>query len=196
MKIGRLYGFDEKHGRHVADLALSIYDALQPLHGLEEHARELLEAAALLHDVGYHISHSNHHKHSLYLIQNSEIFGFTNEEIAVMANVARYHRKSHPKGRHPEFAALRRSDQQLVRCLAAILRIADGLDRTHTANVQSVETIHDDAAITFTVHCAPGCVPTFEIWSVTRKKELMEEVFGRAVFVAGVTESATAEAME
>lgn len=183
MKIGRMYQFDEAHGRHVADLALSIYDALQPLHSLEESAREELEAASLLHDIGYYISHSSHHKHSQYLIQNSEALGFTNDEIAIIANVARYHRKSHPKNRHPAFASLRSADQQRVRYLSAILRIADGLDRTHKGQVESVETSFCDRTISVRLCCQPTCDPTFEIWSVNRKKELMEEVFDREVKV-------------
>lgn len=194
MKIGRMYKFDEAHGRHVADLALAIYDQLAPLHNLDDDSRELLEAAALLHDVGYYISHSDHHKHSLYLIQNSETFGFNNEELAVIANVARYHRKSHPKGRHPDFAALRKSDQLRVRHLAAILRIADGLDRTHKGNIVSVETTYDEKSISFRPLCRPGSAATFEIWSANRKKGLMEEVFAREVLLANMVETALADA--
>ena len=188
MKIGRMYSFDEAHGRQVAHLALEIYDALKPLHRLEDDSREHLEAAALLHDIGYYISHSDHHKHSQYLIRNSEAFGFTNDETEIIANVARYHRKSHPKGRHPEFAALSRADQQVVRYLSAILRVADGLDRTHKGNVRSVETITSGNSITFNITCRPDCSPRFELWSVERKKGLMEEVFGKRVAVATTQE--------
>lgn len=183
MKIGRLFNFDEAHARHVADLALSIYDALAPLHKLDEDSRELLEAAALLHDIGYYISHSSHHKHSLYLIQNAEALGFTNDETAVIANVARYHRKSHPKKSHPAFAALPQQDQNKVRYLAAILRVADGFDRTHQRNIESVDTTFDGSSITFQLHCRTDASPAFELWSVNRKKQLMEEVFGRDVMV-------------
>ncbi len=188
MKIGRMYKFDEAHGRHVADLALSIFDALQPLHNIEDVYREHLEAASLLHDIGYYISHSSHHKHSQYLIQNSEALGFTNDEIAIIANVARYHRKSHPKGRHPSFAGLRTGDQQRVRYLAAILRVADGLDRTHKRNVENVETVFDDRSITFRIRCRQKCEPSFELWSANRKKGLLEELFGRDVKVVSVEE--------
>lgn len=183
MRIGRMYNFDERHGAHVAELALTIFDALQPLHQLEENARELLEAASLLHDIGYYISHSSHHKHSQYLIQNSEALGFTNEEIAVIANVARYHRKSHPKNRHPAFAVLRGADQRRVRVLAGILRIADGLDRTHKQVVTSAETTFDDRTISVRAECAPATSPTYELWSTNRKKGLLEETFGRSVTV-------------
>ncbi len=195
MRIGRMYNFDEGHGRHVADLALSIYDQLADVHRLEDDSRELLEAAALLHDVGYYISHANHHKHSLYLIQNSETLGFNNEELAVIANVARYHRKSHPKNGHPAFAALRRSDQRRVRVLAAILRVADGLDRTHDARVRSVRVDCSKRSIMLRLACDPGANLAFELWSLNRKKALLEEVFERTVNVE-VPKEATVPAVE
>lgn len=191
MKIGRMYTFDEPHARHVADLALEIFDALSPLHGLDAVSREWLEAGALLHDIGFYISHSAHHKHSQYLIQNGEMLGFNNEEIAIIANVARYHRKSHPKKAHPEFAALSRADQQTVRCLAGILRVADGFDRTHKENVEYVEIDIDGGAIEITPACREGCNPTFEIWSANRKKGLMEEVFAREVNIVSLEAAPT-----
>jgi len=184
MKIGRMYNFDEAHCRKVADLALNVYDGLTQLHRLDERSREHLEAAALLHDIGYYISHASHHKHSYYLIRNSEALGFTNEEMCVIANIARYHRKSHPKVRHPDFSRLRPNDQRRVRILSAILRIADGLDRTHNANVESVAADWDDEAITIQIACRPDSTPTFELWSADQKKGLMEEVFSRRVVFA------------
>ncbi|HVK38193.1 MAG TPA: Ppx/GppA phosphatase family protein [Candidatus Kapabacteria bacterium] len=193
MKIGRMYSFDEPHARHVADLSLEILDALAELHPIDDPAREWLEAAALLHDIGYYISHSGHHKHSQYLIQNGEMLGFNNEEIAIIANVARYHRKSHPKKTHPEFAALPREDQQIVRRLAGILRVADGLDRTHKGNVEAVDIEIDDASIAIRPICREGCNPTFEIWSASRKKGLMEEAYGRDVSIASVEPVESAE---
>lgn len=196
MKIGRMYNFDEAHGRHVADLALAIYDSLAPLHKLEDEDRELLEAAALLHDIGYYISHSSHHKHTLYLIRHSEALGFTQEELLVIANVARYHRKSHPKGRHPEFAELSRHDQSRVRTLAGILRVADGLDRTHRHNIDAIETVFDDEAITINITCRDGCDPTFEFWSANRKKELLEETFKRRVEIVTPEDARVQAAVE
>lgn len=181
MRIGGMYNFDEAHGRKVADLALTMYDALSDIHRLDERSREHLEAAALLHDVGYYISHSSHHKHSYYLIRNSEALGFTNEEIALIANVARYHRKSHPKIRHPEFAELRPSDQRRVRILSAILRLADGLDRTHNGAVTGIDVHVDEQEIAMQIHCQTDASITFELWSAGRKKGLMEEVFDRSV---------------
>ncbi len=188
MKIGRMYNFNEAHARHVADLALQIYDDLSPLHRLDEDSRELLEAAALLHDIGYYISHSSHHKHTFYLIQNSEALGFTNDEIAVIANVARYHRKSHPKKSHPQFAVLPPQDQARVRYLSAILRVADGFDRTHKRVIESIETLYDASTISFRLNCRPETSPAFEVWSVNRKKGLMEECFGREVAIPEIAD--------
>lgn len=181
MKIGRTYDFDEPHGKQVARLALRIYDDLAPLHGLSDNSRELLEAAALLHDIGYYISHAAHHKHALYLIRNSEMLGFTDEEIAVIANVARYHRKSHPKSRHEEYNQLSHGDKYRVRLLAGILRIADGLDRTHRGVVANVTASFGDGTISLRITRTGEYEPTFEMWSAERKKELLEDVFGRRV---------------
>ena len=189
MKIGRTYNFDEAHGIHVAKLALQLYDSLAPLHDLDANSRELLEAAALLHDIGYYISHASHHKHAQYLIQNSEILGFNDEEISVIANVARYHRKSHPKLRHAEFAKLDRKDQKRVKVLSAILRIADGLDRTHRGVIWNVETEYNPQEISIHTEVADGEEGTFEHWSAERKKGLMEEVFDRKVQLQSQTKA-------
>lgn len=181
MKIGRTYNFDEKHGLHVAKLALRLYDDLIPLHNLGDDSRELLEAAAILHDIGYYISHAAHHKHALYLILNSEMLGFNDEEIALIANVARYHRKSHPKTRHPEFAQLNKGDQERVRILSGILRIADGLDRTHRGIVENISLVLDEKQILLIPETARKADATFEYWSMERKKELLEEKIGRTI---------------
>src|ERR1700757_1095837 len=104
----------------------------------DRHRRSLLSAAAILHDVGYHIAHESHHKHSLYLIRNSELTGFSEAERDVIANVARYHRGQEPKERHESFAALNSTDRNTVVSLAAIIRIADALDRRHDSRVSEV----------------------------------------------------------
>ena len=126
---------DPAHSAHVARLAVELFDALAPLHGLDPTAREYLEAGALLANVGLVVAHSKHHLHAYYVIRNSELAGLTDAEIEVIAQIARYHRKSAPKPSHPDFAALPPADQDLVRALAAILRVAIGLDRSHQAQV-------------------------------------------------------------
>ena len=129
---------DEAHTRQVAALALQVFDALAAPFGLDERARRLLEAAALLHDVGYFIGYSGHHKHSYHLIRHARLFGFTPREQEIVANIARYHRKALPKKKHENFVHLAAEDQELVRRLGGILRLADGLDRRRAGLVREV----------------------------------------------------------
>src|SRR4029450_8671801 len=117
------------HSQQVALLALALFDGTRDRHGLGDDSREVLEAGALLSNVGLFVSHSGHHKHSYYVIRNSaQMTGFTDREIELIAQVARYHRKSAPKESHPEFASLGTDDKRRVRVLAGILRIAVGLE--------------------------------------------------------------------
>ena len=129
---------DLAHSAHVATLALQLFDATESLHGLPADAREYLEAGALLANVGLVISHSKHHLHSYYVIRNSELTGLTDTEIEIIAQIARYHRKSAPKASHAEFGRLSPEHQRLVKTLAGILRVAIGLDRSHDGRVRSV----------------------------------------------------------
>ena len=127
--------WDERHAQQVAALALHLFDATAEAHELGQAERELLEHASLLHDIGYHVSRRAHHKHSQYLIEHADLRGFSEREVQVMANVARYHRRSHPKDRHDAYDALGGKDQKLVCTLASLLRLAEGLDRSHYQNV-------------------------------------------------------------
>jgi exopolyphosphatase/guanosine-5'-triphosphate,3'-diphosphate pyrophosphatase len=139
MHVVELMDEDPQHSAQVARLALDLFDATAPRHGLGDAERELLEAAALLANVGLFVSHSGHHKHSYYVIRNSEhLTGFTDREVELIAQVARYHRKSAPRKKHPEYGQLSAEDQERVRVLAGLLRIAVGLDRTHVGAVASV----------------------------------------------------------
>ncbi len=179
--LGRTYDFDEAHARHVARLALDIFDQLIDLHKLDVDSRELLEAGALLHDIGYYISPAAHHKHALYLIRNSSMFGFNQEEIDIIANIARYHRKSHPKQRHEAYAELGKRDRRRVAVLAGILRIADTLDRTHRQLVNGVVCTSDEEKMTVLVEADAIADLSFEIWSVTRRKGLLGRVLDREI---------------
>ena len=136
---GRGHGRRPRALARTAGLALDLFDGLQRWHGLGDDSRELLEAAALLANVGLFVSHSEHHKHSYYVIRNSDrLAGFTDHEIELIALVARYHRKSAPKAKHVEYARLRPDDQERVRALAGILRVAIALDRSHDGRVGKV----------------------------------------------------------
>lgn len=172
------------HSRETARLALALFDALRTELGLGDEDRELLEAAALLCNVGLFISHSGHHKHSYYVIRNAEhLTGFTDHEIEIIAQVARYHRKSAPKEKHPEWAALRPPDQDRVCRLAAVLRIAVGLDRSYSAVVADLTVTIDDALATIGVVARPGANIELEIHSAELRRDLLETVLGRAVVI-------------
>lgn len=193
------FKYEKSHAHHVAQLALSIFDQTKELHGLGDSGREYLEAAAILHEIGNFISHSQHHRHGYYLIRNSELLGFTENEKEIIANLARYHRKSHPKSKqHPEFARLSGDEKETVRKLASILRIADGLDRTHSSAVSSV-TIPPleggkgavstspleggKAGVTFFLTKKSGSTANLEleIWGAEQKKKLFEDTFDVSV---------------
>ena len=126
---------------HVARLALELFDGTRRLHGLGDEARALLEYAALLHDIGHHISYPGHHKHTYYLIKNGDLRGFHPVEIEVLANVARYHRRGHPRRKHDGFGSLPREARRTVRMLAALLRVADALDRSHRQVVRDADRL-------------------------------------------------------
>ena len=176
---------EPEHSAHVARLALELFDGLvalpdvQSLDGLGEPAREYLEAGALLANVGLFISHSRHHLHSYYVVRNSEILtGLTDEEIEIIALLARYHRKSAPRPRHPEFARLDAADQHLVRVLSAILRVAIGLDRSHDHRVASTRCRREADGIVIEVIPAGMGPIELELFAADQRRALLEEVLG------------------
>ena len=166
----------EEHSVHVASLALSIFDKVKDKLGFTGVDRELLTFAAYMHDVGYHISHRKHHKHALYIIRNADLMGFKECEIEIMANVARYHRRSTPKMRHPYYKRLDKESKNRVKKLSAILRVADGLDRSHYQNVREVKIDLKKSEIVLNLTTESD--PHLEIWGANRKKALFEEVMG------------------
>jgi len=177
--VGRRFGYEEAHARQVAGMAERIFDQLAANDGpaaLTRHHRTLLSAAALLHDVGYHIAHESHHKHALYLIKNSELTGFSEAECDVIANVARYHRGPAPRERHPDYAALNEADRETVFALAAILRIADSLDRSHDSRVSDVRCVRDGRLVHIQLSSSANC--DREIFAAEQKSEMFEQVFG------------------
>jgi exopolyphosphatase / guanosine-5'-triphosphate,3'-diphosphate pyrophosphatase len=167
--------YEEAHSRQVAKLALRIFDQTVRLHKLGSKEREFLEAAALLHEVGLFVSHAQHHRHSYYLIRNSELLGFTENEKEMIANIARYHRKSHPKIKHEGYNKLSGDDQAIVRKLSSILRIADGLDRTHSNAVKDVRCSFIGRSVRFLIRRSRQANVELELWGAERKKQLFEE---------------------
>jgi len=151
------YKLDQKHAEKVAELALSLFDQTEPLHGLGKQERIYLKAAGLLHDVGYFISMQKHHKHSHYIIANSEIVGLTPSERLIVAGIARYHRKATPDENHPEFAGLTKREREVVSSLSSILRIADALDKEHSAAIRSIDCQLQDGSLSIRATSKKSC---------------------------------------
>ena len=177
MELARRCQFREDHGTHVARLALSIFDQTRRLHRLPAGDGELLEYAALLHDIGFYISPHRHHRHSAYLILNHAMTGFSRPEVRIIALAARHHRKVEPKRDRGLMRLLSKGDRRRVRYLAAILRIADALDRTHARLVRAVRCSVSPKTVDVRID-ADGD-PELEIWAARRKGDLFEELADR-----------------
>jgi len=174
--MGAKYRYDVKHAEHVADLAARLFDALQKEHRLKRRYRLLLRVAALLHDVGEFVSNRAHHKHTYYLISNTEIFGLRRDELAIVAHVARYHRRSVPKASHLDYMALPREERMLINKLAAVLRVADALDRGHWQQVRDFDIERRGRDLVIYVKGAVEL--TLERLAMIDKGDLFEEMFG------------------
>jgi exopolyphosphatase / guanosine-5'-triphosphate,3'-diphosphate pyrophosphatase len=177
--VGRRFEYEETHARQVAKLSEKIFDSLALAANLSRHHRTLMLAGALLHDVGYHIAHESHQKHALYLIANSELTGFSEAERAVIANIARYHRGSLPRERHPEYAALNLADRETVSKLGGIVRLADALDRSHDSRV--FDLVIRDQNGEFHIDLCSKIDCDNELLEVVRKRDLFEQAFGRTL---------------
>jgi exopolyphosphatase/guanosine-5'-triphosphate,3'-diphosphate pyrophosphatase len=177
--LGRRFQYDEQHAHQVAALACALFDALDDEHGLSRRERRLLKVAALLHDIGLFISSNSHHKHSEYIINASDIFGVRAEERAIVSAVARYHRRALPQASHQGFSSLPRRDRAVVAKLAAILRVADALDRSHGQQVRSLEARLGDEELVIRVDTDEDL--SLERLAMRSKADLFEEVFGRTV---------------
>ncbi len=179
LEFARSCHYDEPHSRHVAKVALNIFDHLAKEFGLKKNDRKLLEAAALLHDVGYFISYNSHHKHSHHLIRHAELFGFSPREREMTALIARYHRKSLPKKKHLEYDHLESKDQQLVSRLGGILRLSDGLDRRRSGLVEVVALARNGSEFSFKLLGTEDI--SVEVFGGNAKKDLFEKAYGGEV---------------
>ncbi len=139
VELGERCGYWSEHAQQVARLALSVFDQTRSVHGLGDREREWLEYAALLHDIGVHISYDRHHRHSYYLIKNGDLRGFDPQEIEVIALIARYHRQATPKKSHEGYGDLNGGLRGTVRVLSAIVRLAEGLDRSHAQALAGID---------------------------------------------------------
>jgi len=167
------------HAQKVRDNALAIFDQTRELHGLGAEARVLLECAALMHDIGFTVSEAKHHKHSYDLIKASELSAFTSREMELVANIARYHTKALPSEDHKPFARLDDADKELVRKLSAILRLADGLNRSHTLNIKALRC--EPGRKRLDVHLRFAGDIAVDLSGGQKKKDLFEEVYGLKV---------------
>lgn len=181
LEIGRKYSFDEQHGLTVARYATELFDQTKDLHNLALEHRLLLEAAAMLHDIGTYISMTAHHKHTHYLLTATPIIGLTREQMQIVSNVARYHRKSFPKMQHEHYKVLSSKDRVVVLKLAAILRLADAMDNEHASRVASFTVEHKKPG--FIIRLRGDGDLLLEKWALINKAELFEETFGVRVSV-------------
>ena len=169
------------HQRQVARLSISLFERLAPLHGLVPSDRDILYAAAILHSIGKFVAESAHHKHTAYIVRNTHLAGWRDEERELIAQVARYYRKAMPKPSHPEFAALPPQQQRRVEILASILRIAEGLDQRELGVVSDISIRREDGRIAFVAQ-ADGSI-SGELGAAMFKADLFERTFGvRATF--------------
>jgi len=176
-RFARHMGETGEHSPQVARLALSLFDQLKDQLKLEPPTRELLEYAALLHDVGHHIGHDNHQKHAYYLITNGDLLGFTREEIEIIAQTARYHRKGGPKDTDDGYRSLSSANRRTVRALSAILRVADGLDRSHYGVVHDVDVSRRSGRLMIHLR-TEGDDAQLEIWEARSRSGLLGRVLG------------------
>ena len=188
LALGRRFHFDEGHARHVARLALSLFDQLEERHGLGRDERRILLGAAVLHEVGQFVSFRRHHKHSLYLIHNSDLPNYSPDEIPLVALVARYHRGAEPRDEHFLYGELDREDQERVRALAALLRVADALDREHLQRVPAVRAEVQQGMLLLQVEGKGDLL--LERWALRKKGRMLQSLMDLEVRL--VTQEAAA----
>lgn len=176
--VGKRYRYDENHAKNVRALSLAIFDFLSQEHGLGRRERLLLEAAAILHDIGTYIRASGHHRHGEYIVSNSEIFGLNRGDINIVSNVVRYHRKDPPSPSHLNYVSLPREDRIVVLKLSAILRVADAMDRNHSGRMTGAK--FERQGDRFLIHPGQNLDFSLERLSLAEKGDLFEEVFGSA----------------
>ena len=174
-QTGLKYSYDEAHANTVTRLSLDLFDKTRKLHRLGDENKLILEAAAQLHDIGQFVNYAGHHKHSYYLIKSSPIIGLKAEQVELIANISRYHRKAMPKLTHENYRPLLPRDRILVMKLAALLRVADAMDHDHSSKVQSFKIQFKRP--NFSIHLVGQGNMLLEKWSLLKKCDLFEKVF-------------------
>ena len=181
ISLGRKFGFDESHARNVAQLAQKLFDQLRDEHQLESRHETILFIAALLHEIGLIVNTRSNHKHSLYLIRNSEIFGLSKGELLIVGLVARYHRRAAPQSSHDGYGTLPLADRVIVSKLASILRLAIALDDTRSGRIREIECVREKKSLVIRV---PGVEDvTLEQIAMRENSSLFRDVFGLQVLL-------------
>lgn len=179
VELAERCSYQADHAHHVVRLALALFDKTRAVHAMTEREREWLEYAALMHDIGTHISFDRHHRHSYYLIKNGDLRGFQPEEIEVMALVARYHRRGTPKRSHDEYAGLPRTLRRTVRVLASILRVAESLDRSHGQVITALDLVDEGGDVKVIMTTSGDA--ELELWATGRHLRPFERLLGKPV---------------
>jgi exopolyphosphatase/guanosine-5'-triphosphate,3'-diphosphate pyrophosphatase len=194
VELGERCGYWSEHAQQVARLALNIFDQTRSVHGLSDKEREWLEYGALLHDVGVHISYERHHRHSYYLIKNGDLRGFDPEEIETIALIARYHRQATPKKSHEGFGDLRGPLRKTVKMLSAMVRLAEGLDRSHAQALDGIDLYPrgDD----YLARLRATGDAELELWAAHRHVAPLESVLGKPVRFEVASQAFKARAIE
>jgi exopolyphosphatase/guanosine-5'-triphosphate,3'-diphosphate pyrophosphatase len=179
VELGERCGYWSEHAQQVARLALNIFDQTRSVHGLGDREREWLEYGALLHDVGVHISYERHHRHSYYLIKNGDLRGFDPQEIEVIALIARYHRQATPKKSHDGYTDLKGALRKTVKRLSAMVRLAEGLDRSHAQALAGIDVYPrgDD----YLARLRTNGDAELELWAAHRHVGPLEEMLGKPI---------------
>ncbi len=188
--IAEKYGVSMKHARHVAMLCRRLFDLLQPVHKLPAEAGRLLESAAFLHDIGHFVSGTGHHKHSAYLIENSDLPGFTDKERVALAALCRFHRKSMPQTRHTNYAVLSAEWKRLVVSLIPLLRIADALDRGHQQKISGVSVALKPGNVALQLQTNEDA--DLEVWAAQEAGVVFREVYQAPLTIQAARSRATA----
>jgi exopolyphosphatase/guanosine-5'-triphosphate,3'-diphosphate pyrophosphatase len=178
------FGVALRHARKVARLANDFFLGFQHAHRLPAHYGRLLEAAAYLHDTGHYVSDTRHHKHSYYLVANSDLPGFTLNEREIIANLCRYHRKALPAPEHENLQLLDETDQRAVAYLIPLLRLADSLDRSHGQRIRSAECRQRDTDFLITLNVPSDIDIDLEIWAAERLTEIFRQTYNKPVAIA------------
>jgi exopolyphosphatase/guanosine-5'-triphosphate,3'-diphosphate pyrophosphatase len=174
--LGRKYHFDENHAERVRELSVLLFSEVKNEHQLNENHQLYLEVAALLHDIGLFVNSRSHHKHSLYLISSSELFGLSQDELKLVANIARYHRRALPQRSHASFISLDRDERVVVSKLAAILRVSNALEKEHMQKITELKIRREGDQLILMAQNISDL--TLERLALASRSDFFREIFG------------------